>query len=228
MREIGANGVDIERASTKVKSRFEVFEKESCEIVTKNATKIMLSLRESARGKLVQLFGNEVFHGANSAEEPSVAFVSVFASDRGVPLLGTLKHIVLPQTCELTEDQNAQLQQVRAVGWKKRSEGASAVNQFVDTELERILPKDQQVAIVQYLHSFLLRKDFLTLARPEILKALNLAPEVESEFKAAVAKSAKETDLFQKANEREIFNLAVSQLPPAQQEILVPLFEGVW
>ena len=228
MHEIGASEGDVQRASAKVKPQFEVFEKEYGELVTKNATKLMLSLPESSRGKLIQLFGNEVFREANSMGKPNVAFVSVFASDRGVPLLGALRYVILPKACELTEDQNAQLQQVRIVGWKKLSEGASAVNQFVDTELERILPKDQQVAIVQYLHSFLLRKDFLTLARPEILKALNLAPELESEFKAAVAKIAKETDLFRKANEREIFNLAVSQLPPAQQEILVPLFEGVW
>ena len=228
MHQIGANEVDVQRASTKVKSQFEVFEKEYCDLVTKNATKIMLSLPEPARGKLSQLFGNEVFRGVNSADKPSVAFASVFASDSGVPLLSTLRHIVLPKACELTDDQHAQLEQVRLVGWTKRSEGASAVNQFVDAELERILPKDQLIAVVQYLHSFLLRKDFLTLVRPEILKSLDLAPELESELKAAVAEIAKETDLFRKANERELFILAVSQLPPAQQEVLVPLFEGVW
>ncbi|MGN6136149.1 MAG: hypothetical protein ACTHOU_16805 [Aureliella sp.] len=202
-----------------------------CNAVRARAIDELLQSFPKIQDNFARCFGREVLPPSASTQADFASeSIGIFTEDRGLAFLGAAQLFVLPPAVKpITDNQRYQMANLRRqTNLKLAKDRMFNADQAIDDGLEAILEEEQRAAIARAIHLTQLKTDFTVIARPSVLKFLEVdlrdAPKVESlcnKWQGQIAAT-------RRTSERESFDSLTSKLPPNSRDKLLALFADVW
>ncbi len=221
LKELDLRPSQMEEVSSRFLASSKKVEEECAQVRTKAIATLLEFLPEKSVNQFAKCFGSKNVRAVGNQESFHPSSIGLFEVDRDFRPLDVLAD----QERELQVKANEEFERIHRASTSDRNVD---IHQEVKGALQTLATEKQYLAVFEFLHVGELEYDLRCLHQPEVLRYLEIAPELAEVIRRECDRLQNEIDTTRLQLEVPILKSVYEELAPNTRETLRWMYAGVW